>query len=610
MRVLIVNAYPVSSKRGREQYNEFRRHVTCIVRDLEKTEATRVKIIEKHRNNLDSFLYEAHSEFVDPLSITNFDQLDFVFVDGDANSSPWVPSMRKLTLLTKMCMMTGKCFFGSGIGASLLAFICATGGEQLQVINNEGKNSLLDNNIPPPFQESKRFGFTSSHDGNTSVLLDKKSGDFFVYVEREHFWAPKGNTGLVLHSSDGARSYGARPNSARAGSKDKTVVKITQPLYLAKQGEIRCCVRLEVATQHPVIAMTFPRLREIILNCKSKWDLDEKIATTGCNKYRVLIDSSRGPMLLEFGHCFGSHFVLDNEYPTTINLLRNFVMSKYSELKIHARIDRSYMSAISGSTQLKQVLAQAKCNHALTTHVTQYRLNIPSDNFSYLIAGQEGIGVGKTSPKRCRPASAGPYVLKPREAYSRRIRTSRSACPSPTGSVSSKENNDRDLLILSKSGHENEEGREIYAKSTKTASILVHEAKPPRIVRVPQKNEVDKPYCAHHRFTSMRKEEDGNGLGTGYYSVVNDAPYISAYEQEAVDRQKSKLRWIGGPFRATIGKASTQVVPEASIFIKDPFVQKNVPFFMTQRRHLILNETMRSQQQQSRGKCLHTRDKC
>ncbi|KAG6590769.1 uncharacterized protein IUM83_15348 [Phytophthora cinnamomi] len=89
----------------------------------------------------------------------------------------------------------------------------------------------------------------------------------------------------------------------------------------------------------------------------------------------------------------------------------------------------------------------------------------------------------------------------------------------------------------------------------------------------------------------MSKEE--KSLVSGYYSVVNDAPYTSAYEQEAVANQRSKLRWMGGPFRTVIGKASTHVVPKASIFIEDHFVQKNIPFYITQRRQLDPDEASR-----------------
>ncbi|KAF1789394.1 hypothetical protein GQ600_22957 [Phytophthora cactorum] len=478
MRVLIVNAYPASSKRGRERFEQFRRHVTRVVRELQKAEVTQVEIVEKHRSNLDSFLFELHSEFADPHNITNFDQLDFVFVDGDANSSPWAPSMRKLALLTKMCMMTGKCFFGSGIGASLVAFVCSTGGEQLRVMNNEGKGSLLDKlqDIPAPPQESRPVGFVSPRGGDNNVLLDIKSGDFFVFVEREHSWAPKGNTGLVLHSSDSARSYGSRPNSARAGSKKTNVDKISQPLFLSKRGEIRCCIRLEVANQHPVITTTFPRERELVLNCKSKWDLDEEIATTGGNKYRVLIDSSRGPMLLEFGNCFGSHFELASEYPESLALLRNFTLAKYDELKVHAHIDRSYVSAISGSARLKQRLTQAQNKHAGSTHVSRIETTLPSNNNAHLVEGHEGM----ESVERLLNAAA-PYQ---QALSSETTRSNTKAYP--------------------------------HIKISLCISAGT-------------------PFGSFAPLRQDRKEEER--LATGYYSVVNDAPYRSAYEQEAVNKQ-------------------------------------------------------------------------
>ncbi|GMF16925.1 unnamed protein product [Phytophthora fragariaefolia] len=500
---------------------------------------------ERHRSNLDSYLFELHSEFADPQSITNFDQLDIVFVDGDANSSPWSPNMRKLALLTKMCMMTGKCYFGSGIGASLLAFACSTGGERLRVINNDGKGNVLDSlrEIPPPSPETRPLGFVSPRSESNNVVLDIRTGDFFMYSERNHSWIPKGNTGLVLHSSDSARCYGARPNSARAGGKRSNIGQISQPLFLAKRGELRCCIRLEVANQHPVIATTFPTQRELILNCKSKWDLDEEIASTGGNKYRVLVDSSRGPMLVEFGNCFGSHFELAAEYPETLALLRNFALAKYDELKIHAHIDRSYVSAISGSARLKQRLALAQTKHAEATRAEFSAIG----KDVHLVEGHEGIGVGRTSPKRCRPVSAGPYRSKTHDPISRRIQTSRSDYP-PTP--------ENHLTRLTSCGHENQlerktsvvqsarsdrrrgnnsEERERSPEAYEMPSDAPYQAKPPQFVRVPQKNELEKPYCAQHRFVKMGKEE--RSLASGYYSVVNDAPYTSAYEQEVVAKQ-------------------------------------------------------------------------
>jgi hypothetical protein len=50
--------------------------------------------------------------------------------------------------------------------------------------------------------------------------------------------------------------------------------------------------------------------------------------------------------------------------------------------------------------------------------------------------------------------------------------------------------------------------------------------------------------------------------------------------------QRSKLKWMAGPFRSVVGKASTQVVPEVGLFARGPFVQKNMPHYIIQRRTL------------------------
>lgn len=218
-----------------------------------------------------------HSEFSNPQMITKFDLLDFVIVAGDPNGAPpWAPSMRKLTLVTKMCMMTGKCFFGIGIGAKLLAFVCSTGGEYVRVMNNSGLGSLIDDIQAIPSPQAATASRTSQND----VLLDTKTGDFFVFDPRERTWIPQGNTGIVLHSSDLARDYGARPNSARAGTRPVRA-QLSQPLMLSKRGETKCCCRLEFM-QHALL-QKLPH-REFVVNCKSKWDLDERIATTGNNR--------------------------------------------------------------------------------------------------------------------------------------------------------------------------------------------------------------------------------------------------------------------------------------------------------------------------------------
>ena len=62
-------------------------------------------VVRSH-TNLRSYIYESDSEFMDASALRNFDSLDFIFIDGDANFKPWSRHSRQLTILLKMAIMT------------------------------------------------------------------------------------------------------------------------------------------------------------------------------------------------------------------------------------------------------------------------------------------------------------------------------------------------------------------------------------------------------------------------------------------------------------------------------------------------------------------------
>ena len=41
-------------------------------------------------SNLDDYLYELNSQYLNEDALKAFDTLDFVFIDGDANQLPWL----------------------------------------------------------------------------------------------------------------------------------------------------------------------------------------------------------------------------------------------------------------------------------------------------------------------------------------------------------------------------------------------------------------------------------------------------------------------------------------------------------------------------------------
>ena len=57
---------------------------------------TETEFFLRDRDNLDDFLYEVETSNLKREAGNNFDQLDMIFVTGDANVRPWSKSMRKV----------------------------------------------------------------------------------------------------------------------------------------------------------------------------------------------------------------------------------------------------------------------------------------------------------------------------------------------------------------------------------------------------------------------------------------------------------------------------------------------------------------------------------
>ncbi|KAG9413869.1 hypothetical protein AC1031_013080 [Aphanomyces cochlioides] len=535
MRVLLVNGY---SHASHERYHQFKQLVLGSLRYMEKLDVTGMTLLEKHRSDLTEFIFELHSDTSDPAAITRFDRLDFVFVDGDCTLPPWHPGLKKVCTLVKMCMMTGKCLFGATFAASMLAYLCSTGGEMIHAIHNNSKGVSLKTmqSIPPPEDELQ------PHD----VLLDSDTGDYYKFNSVKCAWEPKGNTGIILHSSDRDRDFGSRPNSARGGTrrrKDST-------LCHSKLADTTCCGRLEM--QNHIYLQGLSR-RQFLVNCPSKWDLDERITCTGGNKYTVFVDSQRGPLLIEFGNALCAHFIISKDYTETCTILVNFVKSKFDQIKLHEHIDRSYIASVSGmishgnndgSGPFKQIAS-------LATDAPKAPPHFNASN------------QGRTSPKKCRPLSAAATAKS----------TNRSRPHSATPTMLAKHSRPTHTKSNQRDG----------SNDNNRSGVAQEELKfvPPQVkskVKVCRVVDSQMPYCAYNKFNKMNQEDKTAHAPRTYYSVINDAPYVGPYEKQVVEGEKSKLKWIGGPFRTVFGKASTHIHPEEGILGANyPYDERNIP---------------------------------
>jgi hypothetical protein len=144
-----------------------------------------------------------------------------------------------------------------------------------------------------------------------------------------------GNTGLVLRSSDRDKDhFGSRPNSARAGTVKRSGYDRSS-ITCAKRGDIPCVRRVDM---HRHLCLDNIRDRPFIVNCASKWDLDEQITYRSANRYKVLMDSPRGPLLIEFSNALCAHFIVSKAYPETwyLSIYRSYLsLDHWTELYIY-----------------------------------------------------------------------------------------------------------------------------------------------------------------------------------------------------------------------------------------------------------------------------------
>lgn len=74
---------------------------------------------------LEEFLYEQSSGFLKKEAGMFFDSFDLIFVTGSPKILPWLPRVKKLLVLFRMCLLTKKMVFACGLGFFFNSFMCS-----------------------------------------------------------------------------------------------------------------------------------------------------------------------------------------------------------------------------------------------------------------------------------------------------------------------------------------------------------------------------------------------------------------------------------------------------------------------------------------------------
>ncbi|RLO08729.1 hypothetical protein DYB28_000280 [Aphanomyces astaci] len=412
MKILIVNGFANGSH---ERYLHFKQLVMHALRSIAKLDVTGITIV---------YIFELHTGNADPAAITHFDGLDFVFLDGDCTIPPWHPGYKK-------------CLFGANFAASVLAYLCSTGGEMIHALNGNGRGAPLKN-----------------------------------------------------------------------------------------------------------------------------------------VQYTVVVDSPRGPLLIEFGNALCAHFSISNEYPETATILENFVVSKFDQIKLHEHVDRSYMSSVSGMLSSSGGAGPPKHIASLSAN---FEPPVPPPRL-------DSTTHGKTSPKKCRPLSAASSTVKakprPHSATPtmvtklgqvNRLRTDNNTTDNQTERTdgSPEKKHDPATPIPPVANNHPSGDMKFMPPKAKASTIKVCRVGDPH-----------KPYCAYQRFQKMEKTA---ALGGTYYSVVNDAPYVGTFEKHIVEGEDD-MKKTGTSYRPATtpsprkdrSREATSVLPNLKFNIAHASIQKEI----------------------------------
>lgn len=328
MKVLIIDGFAKSSK-GRLQFKQF--HSATTQGFSKSCDGEDPTFVVRSHLNLRDYIFESDSEYMDASSHRNFDSIDFIFMDGDANFRPWSRQARQLTILFKMAIMTRKCCFLAAAGMQTLVHIFTTAGVKLNVINSQGGRVADLYSTPPVVRD--RFSVAKQP---LPVFLDKKTGDLFCYRPEKATWNSCSNVGMRLERA-AARKKVYRPQHS--------VHKEVDGPYMGQPtAETVCAINVK-HIQH--FAFRNLRTNRFVVAQQNKWVVNGELNALSFASYTVLADNTREPQVIEFENILAvqPNVLSASKYPEVNTILQNFLRHYYMLMRHVEHLDERITAA-------------------------------------------------------------------------------------------------------------------------------------------------------------------------------------------------------------------------------------------------------------------------
>ena len=239
-------------------------------------------------------------------------------------------------------------------------YIC----QPIRVINGKGRGGKIGEAI----NYQKEFEtFTS-----TDFFLDNVTGDLYSYNADAQEWIPRVNVGI--HHRRAAEAF---------DSLGKYIIK--QPVYkpkplfdnnmhyLSSTNEDFCTIK-KVYLQHWALqGIEF----EFKMPSKAHWDIHQFNFVNSLKTFYVLAESKLGPQIICIEpYCVGTFFPVQKRYPSTVQILKNFILTKIKEIKTmttnqYVSIEKSSVAAKSSASNFNLGLSDTTGANITNTQGTR-----------------------------------------------------------------------------------------------------------------------------------------------------------------------------------------------------------------------------------------------
>ena len=322
MNILIINAFS-NTRNGKAKFLSFTNIIKNTFKRISQNSGIEnLNYILRTPDNLDEYIFDfIYNTIEGDIKRKNFEKIDIVFIDGTENFLPWKDKGLKLCSFIRLCKLTDKILFASGVGMLSLIYYLATGTHSdYNFINSEGEIEVIEelNKIPASYlKEIKK----------NDNFLDYVTGDVMQYQNLNKNWISIMNIGL--HKVICAEKYYERGKFVLNDNfMGKDYIK-------NKNSIISNCKELKVQiTKHfnsHYLINNIPN--EFTVYSTLTWFPHNFNVTYKKFQFKIIGMSFKGPVLIEHENSVGTAFHPSSSYKETIIILQNFIKQKFIHIK-------------------------------------------------------------------------------------------------------------------------------------------------------------------------------------------------------------------------------------------------------------------------------------